>query len=93
MIYHAIRKCLLCYKAIVEITHRREFSGFEYTSVHWKHHTRWLHRVVGDVDASRIEWNRESGLINRTCTLHFIDPRYIYYGDRYLLLAVVSAGA
>jgi len=43
--------------------------------------------------ASRIEWNRESGLINRTCTLHFIDPRYIYYGDRYLLLAVVSTGA
>lgn len=37
--------------------------------------------------ASRIERNRESGLINRTCTLHLIDPRYIYYGDTKVFVA------
>lgn len=42
---------------------------------------------VYDVRFTRIEWNQGSRLINRMCTLHFIDPRYIYYGDRYLLLS------
>jgi len=88
-IHHAtIRKCLLCLQGCCwnrGSTHRREFSDFECTE-------RILEACRAKLlamYASRIEWNRESGLINRTCTLHFIDPRYIYYGDRYLLLAVV----